>query len=350
MTLKNVDVLIIGQGLMGSLIAWECLRNNLKIAVLDEGHIRSASKAAAGILEPITGKRWVKSWKAETVIPFAVGYYQQLEKELGISCWRPHPIWRCFQGEEDRRIWHKKRVDPDYAAFCKRELTPGDIPPEIQATLGGIEQTQGGMLRMIPLITGLRDYLRQKDVLIEEVYVPEELTPSAAALQWKTIAAKEVIFCEGYSAAGSPLWNWLPFRNAKGEALTLTIKGLPPRIYSKGGWLVPLGGDHWTFGATYEWEDLTQRPTQSGYAKLQTMLQTLLPNTPFRITGLQTGVRAILPDAKPVLGEHPRHPHRWIANALGSKGAMLAPYCAQQLIAHLTQNTPLDPELSLDRF
>ena len=43
-------------------------------------------------------------------------------------------------------------------------------------------------------------------------------------------------------------------------------------------------------------------------------------------------------------------PHEAIFNGLGSRGVLLAPWCAQHLTDHLFKGVPLDPEVDLERF
>jgi len=64
------DYLVIGQGLAGSAIALQLLKRNRKFMVLDQPHQNNSSAVAAGIFNPITGKKWVKTWLAEQLFPY----------------------------------------------------------------------------------------------------------------------------------------------------------------------------------------------------------------------------------------------------------------------------------------
>ena len=61
----GADFLIVGQGLAGTLLAWEFERAGFSFAIADAGHGRAASGVAAGIINPITGRRLVKSWRID---------------------------------------------------------------------------------------------------------------------------------------------------------------------------------------------------------------------------------------------------------------------------------------------
>ena len=64
------DYLIIGQGLAGSLLAWELIQRDCKVVIIDNGK-ENASQVAAGLINPITGMRFVKSADVDTLLPAA---------------------------------------------------------------------------------------------------------------------------------------------------------------------------------------------------------------------------------------------------------------------------------------
>ena len=51
------DVIIIGQGLVGSLLAIACQWAGLNALVIDNAHKDSSTKIAAGIMNPLIGPR-----------------------------------------------------------------------------------------------------------------------------------------------------------------------------------------------------------------------------------------------------------------------------------------------------
>ncbi len=54
------DFLIVGQGLAGSLLAWELMQRGAKVLIVDNG-MPNASQVAAGLINPITGMRFAKT-------------------------------------------------------------------------------------------------------------------------------------------------------------------------------------------------------------------------------------------------------------------------------------------------
>jgi len=55
------DVLIIGQGICGTFLSWWLEQKGLSFIVIDEERPYTASRAAAGLINPVTGRRIVKT-------------------------------------------------------------------------------------------------------------------------------------------------------------------------------------------------------------------------------------------------------------------------------------------------
>lgn len=82
----HLNVIIIGQGISGTFLSHYLKKSNLSFLVIDESKPNSASKSAAGIINPITGRRIVKTWMIDELMAFAKDAYQQIGNELNIDC------------------------------------------------------------------------------------------------------------------------------------------------------------------------------------------------------------------------------------------------------------------------
>ena len=60
------------------------------------------------------------------------------------------------------------------------------------------------------------------------------------------------------------------------------------------------------------------------------------------------GVRPAAKDRRPILGR--TNEHEAVFTGLGSRGALLAPWCAAHLLEHVTKGAPIDPEVDAARF
>ena len=74
----NVDHLIIGQGLAGSLLGYRLIQADRRIVIIDPAG-ENASRIAGGLINPVTGMRFVKNPNAEVCLNQAKQLYQTLE-------------------------------------------------------------------------------------------------------------------------------------------------------------------------------------------------------------------------------------------------------------------------------
>jgi len=176
------------------------------------------------------------------------------------------------------------------------------------------------------------------------------LTISGSGITYKNIRAKHLIFCEGYQATQNPYFSWLPFALNKGELLEISVKNFPEEcIYNKGVYVVPLEPGKWKVGATYNWREPDELPTEAGFNELKTRLQQLV-KLPVQPQAHYAGIRPAVRDRKPLIGTHPELPAVHIFNGMGSKGVLMAPWLADHFSEVLTGNAVLLPEADINRF
>jgi glycine/D-amino acid oxidase-like deaminating enzyme len=57
----EIDFLIIGQGLAGSALAYRLIKEGKKVVLLDQPEANRSSQVAAGLFNPVTGRKLVRS-------------------------------------------------------------------------------------------------------------------------------------------------------------------------------------------------------------------------------------------------------------------------------------------------
>jgi glycine/D-amino acid oxidase-like deaminating enzyme len=78
----RTDVLVIGQGICGTFLCRELERVGLSYLVIDEERVGTASRVAAGLINPVTGRRIVKTWMIDELLEFARGAYAEMGEGL----------------------------------------------------------------------------------------------------------------------------------------------------------------------------------------------------------------------------------------------------------------------------
>ena len=76
------DYLIIGQGLAGTILSHTLLKNGKNVLVINQNEEKSSSNVAAGVYNPVTGMRMVKTWLADELFDFVPTFYGELERLL----------------------------------------------------------------------------------------------------------------------------------------------------------------------------------------------------------------------------------------------------------------------------
>lgn len=342
----KVDFLIIGQGLAGSLLAWELIQHNCKILVIDNGS-ENASLCAAGLINPITGMRFVKSSQLEILLPAAKSCYQQLSQFFQQDFYIEKNMLRIFKSEKERYNAQKRLHDGNYSAYLG-EINNTD---KFTAPFGIIEQYQTAYLLTQPLLSALKQFLieTQRYQQLDFDYSEIILEPK---LRWRDIEIKQLIFCEGYKLSQNPWFCKLPLQPAKGEILTLEYtKSLPDKIFNYGHWLIPLGGDLYRTGATFETVQLDTLCTDAAKNQLLNSLHPIFPDTQTaKLVKHQANIRPCTLDKQPFIGCHPRYAQLAVFNGFGAKGSLQIPYYAQHFADYLLKNQPLDSWVDIQRY
>ncbi|MEO1516215.1 MAG: FAD-dependent oxidoreductase [Bacteroidota bacterium] len=348
----NTDFLIVGQGLAGSLMAHELQQAGKSVYVVDQGHRNAASAVAAGIINPITGRYFVKSWLFDALRPVAVETYRSLEKLLGVSFFEERQLVRVLLDAREANAWQSKSSTE---GFLPHVMPPqwGEFDAAIQPGVG-LSQIQGAAQVYLPiLIRAYRERLLEQDSLLEEAFDYDQINWQADGVAYNDIKAKAIVFCEGQQGRLNPYFSQLPFALTKGEVLHCHIPSIQSQRLLKHRLIMaplpPSEGSHrYWLGANYDKKSIDDTPTPEGFAWLEARLAQML-QVPRSIVGHKAAIRPTTRDRRPLLGQHPQHPQLYLFNGLGTKGASLGPYFARMMRRYLLEGIPLIPEVQFDR-
>lgn len=322
------DILIIGQGLAGTLLGWELERAGIAFEIADCGHSGAASSAAAGIINPVTGRRLAKSWRFEIFAGVARESYVAIERTLAVPLWREMRMRRLFADEKEREFGSETMRRTAVAAFIE------------SADDSGWSIHGAARVDLAALLEASRKRWLRSGVLQTRTALPDEETRSHAL----------VIDCRGRAGAGPP-FERVPWEFAKGEVLELRVDGLEQNvILNRRFWILPLRPGEALAGATYEPGEMDPHATSEARSRIEAAAREILGDRKFVITTQRAGIRVYVPDRHPVAGRHPTNPRLGIVNGLGAKGALWAPELARQWARHLTTGAAFDREIDVTRF
>ncbi|MES2558289.1 MAG: FAD-dependent oxidoreductase [Bacteroidota bacterium] len=316
---KTVNTLIIGQGLAGSLVAWELMRKGETVAVVDEGLLVTSSKVAAGMFNPINTKRFTVSNNAEANINVALEIYGSMEKELGITLIHRQTIYNVFGNTKEGNDFTLKSDHP----FFKQYTNPNPVKEaHIIQPFGAFEVGLSGWIDLKKMLSALRKHIAETHTLLEEKFDYLQLTYDSGSWHYQNIEAAAVVFCEGYKANQNPFFSELNIIPCKGDVLEFEAPGLQlTRVVKKGIYIVSLGDGRFRCGSMYKWENDDTTPQQADLDELKQKIE-LLIDVPFTITKHETGIRPTTKTRDTLFLQHPSLPNMYVVNGLGTKGVI----------------------------
>ena len=220
----------------------------------------------------------------------------------------------------------------------------------VKSEFGFGKVRQSGNLNMTKFLNGFRDELEEGGLLLREMMKYNELELLDDGVKYRNAKAKRIIFCEGHESLKNPWFDYLPFRETKGEVLIIRAKGWNPGgiVHNKIN-IVPMEDDLFWVGSTFDWEDKDLRPTEKAKNKLLEQLHETL-DCSFEILEHKAGIRPTVKDRRPILGQHPKEKQLYIFNGQSTRGVMLAPYFAKEMADYQEKGKNLDREVDVTRF
>ena len=344
----QVDYIIVGIGLAGISFC-EQLKANNKIFVVFDDASQQSSVVAGGLYNPVVLKRFTSVWKSKEQLQMALPMYANLEKELSIKLDYKIPVYRKFASLEEQNDWFTASDKPKLAEYLSTNIikNKNDF---IDASFGFGEVLQTGRIDVKCLIDAYKKHLLKHDLFFEEAFNYNAIEILEDGIQYKNIKAKHIVFSEGFGVVKNPFFNTLPLVPTKGELLIIKAPDLKIDFVLKAGvFLIPLQDDLYIVGATYEWDDTTNKTTNKAKDELLTKLKKLII-CPFKVVNQVAGIRPTVKDRRPLVGQHPTHKNMYVLNGLGTRGVMIGPYVAHQLYQFIENNAPLENEVDIKRF
>lgn len=342
---EYTDFLIVGGGISGLDLQYELHRRGKSSICFDLPTENRSSYIAAGIVNPIAGKFFTLSWRANDFFPGLSSYYTILEKQTGASFFHEKPLMRVFSSAGEQNIWLSKAHQARYQPYC--EFYPRGIEA-LNSPFGVLSIKGGGYLDTHLFLSSMRSYLKDKAGFIEEEFDHSQLQLDKR--QYKNIRFGNIIFCEGYRAVKNPLFSFVPFTPNKGELLEIEAKDLELNAIAVGGtFILPVGDNRFKVGATYEHHILDTETTSKNRTYLLDRFHKMM-KVDYKVVDQWAGIRPAIKDRRPVLGRHPEHDFVYIFNGLGSKGVSMGPQLSYELADHILESAELDPACDIQRF
>ena len=343
-----LDYLIVGSGLAGISFAEIALKNNKSILVVDDTS-QVSSRIAGGLYNPVILKRFSEVWKAQEQLLLMDDFYSEIEAKLKTQFNFKMPILRKFFSIEEQNNWFAASDKKNLAPFLSTKLVVAKYN-SIESPYDYGEVLHTGYVDTALLVDTYKEYLRQNNLLLEESFHSSYIEFLDYGIQYKNIQARHIIFAEGFGMHKNPFFNYLPLDGTKGELFIIKAPYLNlDVIVNTSVFILPMGNDLFKVGATYNWQDKTDLPTEEGKQELIARIKEII-TCDFEIVKHFGGVRPTVKDRRPLIGTHEERKSLHILNGLGTRGVMLGPAMAKALYENIENETPLDREIDIRRF
>lgn len=335
----QTDFLIIGQGLCGSWLSFWLNQAGADFLVIDNNHVNSATKVASGIINPVTGRRMVKTWMADELLPFAFDSYTLLGEKINEVLITKTELIDFFSSP-DRRLSFEKRSqefesylnwpedEHQWLSFFNYPFGFGIVSPVYHVHLQD-------------MLVAWRLYLGQNKCIVNEKFESEHLVIKNDSIEYKNIKARKIIMCDGIAVMEQSFFRLLPFAFNKGEALVIDVPGLTQKkIFKKTNTITPWKDDLFWVGSTYNRDYKDDQPSKEFYDGTIRWLNEFL-KLPYTVVDHLAAIRPTTVERRPFAGLHPGHNNVGILNGMGTKGVSIAPFLAKQLCDHLLHDAAI---------
>lgn len=344
----EIDYIIVGCGLAGIAFC-EQLKAHSKTFVVINDHSQQSSIVAGGVYNPVILKRFSEVWKAGEQLQMVSDMYSHIEAELDIKIDYKMSMQRRFASVEEQNEWFHAIDKPNLESYLSPQILKNSNS-SIDVPFGLGEVLHSGRIDTAHLIESYILDLKSKGRYIDDTFHHDAILFKDSSIFYQNIKASYIVFAEGFGMVQNPYFKHLPLNVAKGEVITIKAPDLKiDFIFKAGVFVMPIGQDCYTVGATYNWNDKTNLTTEQAKNELVRQAKQLI-HCDFEVVNQVAGIRPTVKDRRPLIGRHPEHPNLAIINGLGTRGVMIAPYVAKALYENLEYDTPLERAIDIKRF
>ncbi len=327
--MRETDTIIVGQGIAGSLMAFMLYLKRIPFMVIDPGDANTASRIAAGMFTPITGKRKTIQPMVLQQIPFAVKTYQAIEQLIGCSFLHLENVYQVYNAESEQNDWIAKSAKCTYSELI---LTTPKRLPNLKQEIGACEINNSGWVDCGLLIKGFADWLNRNGALLQAEFIYTDLQIGKDAMVYQGITFKNIIFCEGYRAVNNPF-----FKEAiipcKGDLLTIQCDqaGMNRIIKKNSIYMVEKENGFFKVGSTYHWNNNNAQPDEADKVFLKFQLDALLEKS-YSVINHQSATRPTTKNREVIVKQHADIPRMFMLNGMGTRGVLQAPWWSERMM------------------
>ncbi|MBX2985261.1 MAG: FAD-binding oxidoreductase [Bacteroidia bacterium] len=324
-------VLVVGQGLTGSVLSLQLRERGHRVWVVDEGRKYTSSNVAAGLFNPMVVGRLKITWNAEALFSHFSAYYARIEKQFNTKFFHPMPLIHLCKDIEEQNDWDVLAGTDKTAKWIERYTT--HLPAYIQSEYGNYLVKSTGWVDLHLFLGKVRECLvAEGKFILGAPKIREDIEVIKTGFRYQGMEFDRVFLCRGEFERLQADFPKLPYNPVKGQLFDIeTDFDLEQIIFHKQVFMLPTGKRTAKVGSTYTWDSLDYDTLQKDTDFLQERLDDFL-QCKYRITNVKAGVRPAFHYGRPMFVEDEELSGLYVLNGMGSKGVTLAPYFAEQLL------------------
>ena len=175
--MKKVDVIVVGQGLAGTLIAHDLIEARQSVVVIDVNLKASATRVAAGLINPVGMKRCIPSHNAHQYFPKAIERFLEIEQKLDTNFLEIKSILRMFANQEVKHDWQIKFSNTNMDRYISRFFEDNTYP-FLNDNHGSAEVYPSAHINLPTFLDKSREYFKSKRILLEERFDFSQFDPN----------------------------------------------------------------------------------------------------------------------------------------------------------------------------
>lgn len=354
--LSTMNILIAGLGLAGSTLAWVFDQLGHQVTIVDPNESSTASQVAAGLMTPITGRDLQPSWRFSEFASAARQFYSTIEEKLQTRFLYQVPVHRIFIHRQERDLFESHYQNANEQESARWSILH-DSPNWTHAPFGGIIMPDAARLDVPHFIKSTRAYFENNGNIHTGYFHVDNLTKISGLYKWNDALYNCVVLCRGYKEEDHREFHFLNFEPNRGQMILFKSNDLvTDRTWNQSGhWVTPgTQSNQYLMGATYQRNNTSREPSPEDHQSLMKRWQSFIhpdyQTMDMNILDQPVGIRPVIRGQKIVASPHPHIPDIYIFNGFGSKGALRAPFFAQQLVAHILNKSPLDPSAIIHNY
>lgn len=336
------DYIIVGFGICGLSVHKQLKERGYTYQVISD-QSQNATLAAGGLVNPVMLKTGKLVWEVDTFLPYARQFYDSFSEKV----FHPYPIHRVFNSilEQNQHLSQANSTNQNYVSGqLQKPYIYCNAPNKMSVVKGG------GVLDIQGLIAKEKQQLIQNQQWNNASFDFAKIELFENYITYGGIKARNIVFTEGFGIQKNPFFKHLPIEGNKGEYIIIKSELLQLEAVLKNKYfLIPLQNNLYKYGATYSRGKVDNTPTVSSRNELEKHLNELI-TCPYEIVSQVAGIRPTVKDKKPIYGSHENQKCIHILNGMGSRGLLMAPLLAKELIDYVEHKTPLRRAIDIRRF